>query len=85
MLYSPPFQLAWEVLELGRICYAKKLSELEGSEEEEKSKAAEDAAFIHLRLGDLLVVEEKFLEAAEVHSKAMEISFLLVFFLFLIA
>lgn len=65
-------QLAWEILELARICYSSKLDELEKSSElPNPSNAAarrvvEDAAFVHLRLGDLLTVEEQFVEATEV-------------------
>lgn len=67
-------QLAWEILELARICYNTRLSELEEAGElrtplkVEASRCVDDASFIHLRLGDLLIVEEKFTEAVEVRN-----------------
>lgn len=60
-------------MELARICYETKLNLLEQSGSLQnpmpntiEHQTIEDAAFIHLRLGDLLIVEEKFIEASEV-------------------
>jgi len=64
-------QLAWETLELARVCYSQRLQKQESTKIE--TKDVEDASFVHIRLGDILTLQEKFAEAAKEYQTAISL------------
>eukprot|EP01068_Selenidium_serpulae_P017175 Selendium_serpulae@DN6357_c0_g2_i2.p1 len=63
-------QLAWENLEMARMCFENKLQDLK-----EAGKVTEedvvDATFVNIRLGDILTLQEKFADAAKEFGTAI--------------
>uniref|UniRef100_A0A0G4FMM9 Uncharacterized protein n=1 Tax=Chromera velia CCMP2878 TaxID=1169474 RepID=A0A0G4FMM9_9ALVE len=64
-------QLAWETFECARKAYDNRLRKLETEGKITKEEVM-DASFVHVRLADLLTLQEKVEEAAEEYKKALE-------------
>jgi len=65
-------RLAWETLEVARLAYAKRLAKLEAEGSVPESEIM-DASYVHVRLGDYLVIEERPEEAAIEFQKAIDL------------
>eukprot|EP01069_Polyplicarium_translucidae_P002115 Polyplicarium_translucidae@DN1925_c0_g1_i1.p2 len=70
-------QLAWENLELARVTYARYLeaqkSAGKADGDVELRMDVEDASFVHVRLGDMLTVSERFDDAAKEFQAALDL------------
>lgn len=64
-------QIAWEVLELARMCYERRLGPSSAGDTPHTDVI--DASFVHIRLGDILMLQEKFAEAAQEYLKSITI------------
>ena len=73
------FEIAWDILELTRVLYEKRMEELNGRAEgdetvaEEKKKVQERLADVHLLMGDIGLETENFTQAVEDFGNAVKV------------